>query len=238
MAELRFPIRDPDDELATDLGDVIRQAVADGQLTDTEASIAREIRTRLVLDGARTSEDAVERLERLGPAGQRQWLDEARIACGLPSATELEQRREDALFESALARVSPPPPPEWDEMQRCPECGRYPTENGGAWRPVSVERWWCEEHKHLAEEGDLEEHVAPYFLGVNGRLIPSEREAARIAKWHREREESEERERELREQHLEAEAQALDAVRQRHEETAVVSVAGYRVHPNGRIVNL
>ena len=212
MAELRFPFRHPDDELATDLGDVIRQAAADGQLTDTEASIAREIRTRLVLDGARTSEDAVERLEGLGAAGQRQWLDDARQAVGLLSATDLEQRREDARFESAWQRLQPPPPPQWSPLQGCPAkgCNARPTTPSGAWQEVECEQWWCPAHR-AGHEADMEPHEPAYVgISLTGKPIPSPREAARIAAWHEEHQAEEEREREAREDHDRREAEALD----------------------------
>jgi hypothetical protein len=56
MAELRFPVRDPGDDLATELGDVVSRAVAGGQLADTEAPVVRELGMHLILDGARTFE--------------------------------------------------------------------------------------------------------------------------------------------------------------------------------------
>ena len=237
MAELRFPIRDPSDELATDFGEVVRGAVADGQLTDTEASIAREIRTRLVLDGARTSADALERLEGLGAAGQRQWLDEARIACGLPSETELEQRREQRRIEARFCDHDIPGPPPWDPLQRCPQCGTYPTKDGGAWTEVSVEKWWCPEHRDLAQPGDMEPHQPAYYIGVNGRPIPSEREKARIAAEIRKRDEPLERERQQREEHARREAEALEEVERNYQETATINILGVQCHPDGRIVN-
>ena len=240
MAEIRFPVRDADDELATDLGDVIRQAVADGQLTDTEASIAREIRTRLVLDGARTSEDALERLERLGPAGQRQWLDEARQAVGLASASELEQAKADAKWESAWQSLQPPGPERWSEWQGCPAqgCRARPTNPSGALRPVSVNRWWCPRHEHLAGPSDLEEYEPPVVgFGLNGRPIYSEKEKARLKAWHEEREAEEARERELREEHARRKAEALADVSERYEREATINVLGVQCHPDGRIVS-
>ncbi|MGA8926074.1 MAG: hypothetical protein WB462_07615 [Solirubrobacterales bacterium] len=233
MADLRFPIRDPGDELGADFGEVVSEAVANGQLSQDEVPVIREIRRRFVIEeGVQTFGEALERLEGLGDPGRRQWLDAARVACGMESITAIEQRRADLVFEGALARTWPPPPPQWSEMQRCPECGAYPTKAGGAWTPVTVEKWWCDEHKHLAEEGDLEEHQEPY-IGFNGSGAPimSEREAARVRKWHEEREAEEARADELREEHARQEGEALDRVQERYDREAWVSVAGQRVHP-------
>ena len=241
MAELRFPVRDPDDELAVNLHDVVRGAVANGQLTDTEAPVVREIGRRLILDGVQTFGEVLERLEGLGAAGQRQWLDEAHIARGMSSPTEVEQRRADFVFEGALARTWPPPPPSWDEMQVCPAqgCNARPTKDGGAWAPTDRVRWHCPAHEGLAAEGDMEPYEPPYtgFFTANGVPIPSEREKARIARWHEERQAEEERERELREEHDRREAEALAKVEERYDRDALISVGGIQVHPRNLRIN-
>ena len=228
--EINIPYRSRDDPVS-EIGFAARD------LPEDERPVVQRLALDAITSGTETVGDFLDELEGLSEPERRQRLDEARIACGMESATELEQRREDAIFEDAWQRLQPPPPPEWDEMQRCPVCGIYPTKAGGAWAPTKLERWHCPEHEHLAEEGDMDEHVAPYFPGVNGRLIPSPREKARLEAWHREREESEERERELREEHLEAEAAALDAVRESYGSEAWVSVAGVQVHPANLRIN-
>jgi hypothetical protein len=236
VAELRFPVGDLGDDLATELGGVVKQAVADGQLADTDAPVVRELGMRLILNGARTFENALDRLEGLGAAGQRQWLDDARQSCGLPTATELERRRGEAVFARELDRLQPPGPPKWSPLQRCPECGAYPGE-GGSWKPVTCEKWWCDEHRHLAAEGDLEEHEAPYVgFSHTGKPIPSERERARLEAWYQERRESEERERRKREEHDEAVAETIEAAKQHYIEQGEISVMGVRTKPDLRII--
>lgn len=230
MAELRFPVRDPSDQLAIEFGDVVKQAVAGGQLADTEAPVVRELGKRLLLDGCRTFEDALDRLEGLGAGGQRLWLDEARQAAGLSTATELDRRRAGARFESAFQRLQPPDPEPWRPLQRCPECGCYPTKDGGAWREVDCSQWWCEEHR-TGHEDDMKPYEPPYRVSGTGRLIPSERERKRIEAWHRERQEEEERERGAREEHERREYEAIAKVRDQYERTATISVLGHRVHP-------
>ena len=234
MAELRFPVRDPSDELATDLGIVVSRAVADGQLAEIEAPIVREIGMRLILDGARTFEDALEQLEGLGAAGQRQWLDDARVACGMETIAEVERQRADAKFESAWQRLQPPGPERWSPQQTChaPGCGAWPTGPAGNVIEVEVERWFCPRHR-AGHEADMQPHEPAYVLNANAALVPSAKEAARLAKWHEERQAEEEGERLAREEHESREAAALAAVRQKYEREATISVAGVRVHPGG-----
>jgi len=84
----------------------------------------------------------------------------------------------------------------------------------------------------------MDEHVAPYGFGVNGRLVPSEREPARLAEWWRQHEQEQNRERDEREQYARRKGEAIDQVRERFEEEAQVCVAGVRMNPGGVRVNL
>lgn len=85
----------------------------------------------------------------------------------------------------------------------------------------------------------MEPYEPPYtgFFTANGVPIPSEREKARIAKWHEERQAEEERERELREEHARREGEVLAKVEENYAETALVSVGGIQVHPRNLRVN-
>jgi hypothetical protein len=175
----------------------------------------------------------------LSQAGTRRRLDWAREQAGLVSATEADRRREDARFESAWQRTQPPGSPEWSEMQGCHAkgCNARPTTPEGALRPVSVERWWCPQHEHLAAEGDLEQHESPYRgFSRNGKLIPTAKEAARIAEWVKARDEAQERERQKREEHDEAVAEATEAARERYRQEGQTSVLGVRVRPDLRVI--
>ncbi len=211
MAEIRFPTSDPADELACDLDDVVNRALATDQLAEHEAPVAREIGERLIVAGCDTFADAVERLEVLGPDGRRKLLDEARVSLGMETIAEIEQRREDARFESAWQRLQPPPPPEWSPLQSCPACGTRPVKDGGAWAEVECEQWWCFKHR-AGHEADMEPHQPAYVLNANAAPVPSERERARLEACHRERQGSEERERELREEHADRQNAASDQV--------------------------
>lgn len=239
MAELRFPVRDPEECLVNDLPEVLKQAVAAGQLDEAEVPVIRELRDRLIVDGADTFGDALTRLEALGAAGQRRWLDQARQAVGLPTATEVEKARADAKFERELERISPPPPEPWSEMQSCPYCMAFPIDEHGRWIATDLERWHCPEHRDKAGPDDLQKHE-PAYTGLftrGGRPIPTDKEKARIKAWNEECRQAEEDERRRREEHDRRQAEALTEVRERFDREAEVSVLGIRVHPGNVKVN-
>ena len=160
----------------------------------------------------------------------------ARKRAALVSAAEADQRLAAARFETAFQELQPPDPEPWFPLQRCPECGRYPTRDGGAWMEVECEQWWCAEHR-AGHEDDMEPHVpAVVGLTATGAPVWSERERQRRAEWTKQRDETQQRERELREQHLEAEAEASRQAKERYREEGEISIMGIRCRPDGRII--
>jgi hypothetical protein len=172
----------------------------------------------------------------LDQAGARARLDWARGELGLPSTAEVEKRRADAKFEAEARRLEPPPPPRWNPLQRCPECGTFPGE-GGSWKPVNCERWWCDAHKHLAAEGDLEEHV-PAIIGLtsSGAPVYSPKERRRRAEWLKKQKDDQERERRQREAHDQAVAETIEEAKQHYIDHGEISIMGVRARPDGRII--
>ena len=117
-----------------------------------ERETAREILTAFLLDGVRTTDTVLQRLEAASPEQRRLLLDRARETAGLASTTAVEeQRRLSAVNAAAQARAA-------EALQSCaqPGCNTMPVTDSGALRPVGVKRWWCESHRHLAGEHDLE----------------------------------------------------------------------------------
>lgn len=110
-----------------------------------------------------------------------------------------------------------------------PDCAAIPTTPSGAWRPVSDRRWWCPDHKHRAQPGDDLPPEPTYFLSPTGglRLNPNSEEGKRVRREDERRREEERQRREADER----EGAALEAVRDKYEEEATISILGHRVHP-------
>jgi HK97 family phage prohead protease len=147
-----------------DRDDLVLEAISAAKQTmnENEARIVEVIATDALERGTTSIGELLDELEQLGVAGQRQLLDDARQQVGLDTTHEVERRREDAAFDRAWERLQPPPPPKWSPLQRCAECGAYPTTPEGAWVKVEVNRWWCDRHKHLAQPDDLQPYEPPY----------------------------------------------------------------------------
>jgi hypothetical protein len=52
-----------------------------------------------------------------------------------------------------------------------PTCNTLPLNELGAPVAVHVRKWWCERHRHLAAEGDMEPRPAPWRLSESGALV-------------------------------------------------------------------
>jgi hypothetical protein len=188
--------------------------------------------------GVTTVGGLLDELQDLSQDECRQRLDSAREKAGLVSATESDRRREDAHFDAAWDRLQPPDPERWSPLQRCPECGRYPTKDGddGAWMEVDCEQWHCPEHR-AGHEADMQPHTpAVVGLSAGGAPIYSEREQRRRAEWVRQRQEREEREREQREEFQRREGEAIEEAKRRFADQGEISVLGVRTRPDLRII--
>jgi hypothetical protein len=206
---------------------------------EDEVAVVQALAMESIHAGHETVGDVLDEIERSSPAERRARLDRARTTAGLETTTALDQRRQQRRIDSAFERFDIPGPPSWSELQSChaPGCDAYPMKGTGAIKPVSIEKWWCPEHVHMAAEGDMSEHQ-PAYIGVNrnGRLIPSPKEKARIAAEVEKRDEPKRRERERREEHRRREGEAIEAAKQRFADEGEISVMGVRVRPDLRTI--
>jgi hypothetical protein len=230
--EIRIPFRRHDD-LVLDAITAVRETMNDSEQRVVEV-LARDALQR----GVTSVGGLLDELEQLNPTERRRVLDQARARAGLDSTGEVDRRRQDQIVERRFQEFDIPDPPSWSEWQVCPAkgCRAFPHEDG---RPVltHLQRWWCEQHRHLAPEADLQPWEPPY-VGVThtGKPIPSAKEKARIAAEVRKRDEPREREREQREEMRARENEAIDKVREGYAREGEISVAGVRVHPDMRVV--
>ena len=231
---INIPFRDRDDIVL----EVVR-AARDADLPADEVQVVDVLARDALERGVATVGGLLDELEDLGPQRARARLDWAREACGLVSATEIDRRREQRRIDARFSDHDIPGPPSWEPLQSCHAqgCSAWPTGPAGNVIEVEVERWFCRRHRDLAQPGDMEKHQPAYYIGVNGRLIPSAREAARIAAEVRKRDEPLEQARLAREEHARREAEALAKVEERYDREEYVSVAGQRVHPRNIKVN-
>ena len=229
---IQIAYRDPDD-LILDAITASRE-----KLDETDAQVAEAvIRDAFHNRSITTVAGLLDELGGLDQAGARARLDWARGELGLPSTGEVEQRRSDFHFEAAFQRLEPPPPPKWSPMQVCAVCGTYPMGPSG-WERVSVERWHCPAHEHLAKPGDMEEHEFPYTgrFTPGGAPIPSPKEKARLEAWYQERQAKEKRERQRRDDYRRREADVIQAAKQRFADEGEINIMGVRCRPDGRII--
>jgi hypothetical protein len=204
MSEISVPYRSRDDSLA-DVG-------ADGRhLPDVEE---REVVRGLIAEahqlGDRTAGDLLDRLERADPAERRALVDKARLAAGMETLSEIEAH-ERWLAAQPLPSPAPPRDERGFSFQLChaPRCSATPIEpSTGLPGKTAARRWWCQEHGHLAAEGDMDDYEvgSGLSLGPSGIVNLAEQRAEAIQE--RERERSRQARREAREaEKAEAEAQ-------------------------------
>ena len=154
----RWQIRIPYRSRADSLVDVIG---ATRHLEGDKAAVAREIAQRAQLGGLRTAGELIDRLEATSKAERRQLLDSARQAVGLERSEKIDDRE---AFEGAQ-RVARLRASGRDAAGRlftgcaAEGCRALPSDPAtGLPVPVADRRWWCPEHRHLAEP---EDHLPP-----------------------------------------------------------------------------
>jgi hypothetical protein len=175
--------------------------------------------------GAESMGQLIDRLESLGPAGQRKVLDKARAAVGLKSTGEVDADEEVERATEALRRRPRP------GLQHCAaeNCSALPMDEQGLFIEVSDRRWWCDRHRDQAGPDD---HLPPepkYAIDFSTMSeVAVGEEAERLQREERElQEKADERLRvKLRE------GEAIEQVRRRYEEDGpAVNVAGWMVRP-------
>jgi hypothetical protein len=179
--ELRIPFRDRSQTPIEAL-----TSGADEALEDPEE---RRLAARLLLDAATDPEietigDLLDQVEHLDADTRRQLLDRTREALGLESATAIEsQDHFDALQAQLVRRGAVERDADGRALFICahPECGAFPVAKNGTHAKLAVRKWWCEEHRHLAAEGDME----PFEFGLrysrSGALLTDDEVARRAA---------------------------------------------------------
>ena len=84
---------------------------------DDERAVVQRLTMDAIQAGTQTVGDFLDGLEGLSEPARRQRLDQARVACGLESATELDRRREQRLIDARFSDHDIPGPERWSEFQ-------------------------------------------------------------------------------------------------------------------------
>jgi hypothetical protein len=208
--QIHIPHRSSEDTLA----DV---AIAASHLEAEDAAVTRELIADLLLSSdCHTAGDVTTVLAVASPAERRLILDSAREAAGLESATAIDDRERFAMIQQHARRNASGRDAEGKLLQGCAAegCSAMPLGATGLPEPVADRRWWCAEHRHLA---DADDHVPPddvVAIGPNFELIPAPSvRSAMKAKDDRRRAEDERRNRERQD-----EAEAIQRARERYYE--------------------
>jgi hypothetical protein len=116
----------------------------------------------------------------MDPSERRQLLNEARAEAGLATTEEIEaQERFRQACDAARLKAGKESP--W-QLCHEPTCNALPVNELGAPIAVSARKWWCERHRHLAGEHDMEPRPSPWRLSPAGVIVEHDPdEDARIA---------------------------------------------------------
>jgi hypothetical protein len=216
--QISIPFRDRGDSLA-EVADAAREAIPDPE----EREVARRLVLAAAQDGHRTAGELIDRIEAASPEQRRIMLDRAREGAGLKrsAAIDAEAIRHPGSGRDAQGR----------SLQLCHAdgCMNYPLDAGGGWAPAAAKKWFCPEHEHLAEPGDLDppEDLEPDFDWRTMSPRPRREVRERMEQEEREREEKQRE----RERQAEAEYEAIEAAKERYDEQVVEDVFGLRLHP-------
>lgn len=128
---------------------------------DEDRQVCRQLVMDWRLGGLKTVGDALDLVAALEPHERRRVLNHARKAIGLPSVEEVEA--EQATPFGLQVRTT------GGAFPSCPaeECTASPTRFGIFYNP-NVRKWWCPDHEHLAEPGDLEPRGSGLVLSPAG----------------------------------------------------------------------
>ncbi len=234
---IQIPYRDREG-LIVDVIDCAREILNGEELQVTEALAFGALERGTVRVGALLDE-----LEQASPAERRALADQAREAAGLLSFSQIEENQ-----EVARATRWPPPPPssgpprdgDGRALQQCPHCAEISRSVDGATiGPVREKRWHCEQHRHLAEPGDLEPWGEPMrFDPMTGGLRMSEAAEAHYARVYERAVAEAAEQRRIKQEQRKREAEALAKVRERHEANVrPINIGGFTVGAGGKIID-
>jgi hypothetical protein len=206
--QISIPYRDRSDSLA-ELG------FDAGLLGEEDRAVTRHLVLRALLEGDKTTGDLLDRLEAADPTERRELLDDAREAAGLERSEDIDAREAFEARPVVGGSSLDGPYDQGGRLQGCAACGAIPMHaTTGLPIVVADRKYWCPEHKHLAEPDD---HLPPddvAAVGPHFEWIPAPSVQRRLqAEDDRRREENERRRRDR-----EAEAEAIRAARRRFEE--------------------
>jgi hypothetical protein len=205
--EIQVPVRDRDDRIdLNDLADMTRE-----KLAGEDARVARALALMVVTDaGCETYGDLVDMVENTDPQTRRRLLDAARERAGLPPTAKVEAME---AFEAANASAAPSQMRDSQGRVQAlcgvPNCRNFKAgELPGSIAWVDAKKWWCDQHRHLAADGDLEPWRPRSRYSRTGSIeFPDEIEAE--GERQRAAAESRQRQREAREAERAEDARAL-----------------------------
>jgi hypothetical protein len=162
--ELRIPFRD-----RSELLDVDAFTDLPSYLHSADRGVVRHVLIKARLRGARTVGDLLDELAEASPERRRELLDEARVEAGLAATEEVEaQERFRQANDAARLKAGKESP--W-QLCHEPSCNALPLNEVGVPVAVNARKWWCERHRHLAGEHDMEPRSAPWRLSESGALV-------------------------------------------------------------------
>ena len=172
--QLHVPCRGRDDSLV-EVGGFVRHLEGEHRL------VARELAMYAATElGMSTAGELLDHLEASGPAERRELLDHARSRAGLDDTETVDGiRRARMASDAGRARAAANSP--W-QLCHADGCNVQPMNSLGAPMMVSARRWFCDQHRHLAQPGDMEPPGPGVRISESGALVPiDEHEKAREA---------------------------------------------------------
>jgi hypothetical protein len=113
------------------------------------------LKEQLLAEDRETIGEVIAGLESMERSERRELVERARERAGLRSLSSIE-------FDQAQRQRDATAPPRRDAdggaLQIChePNCRAFPVDRVGAHAPHPARKWWCDEHRHLAADGDME----------------------------------------------------------------------------------
>jgi hypothetical protein len=181
MGEVKIPYYDREERLVDAVGKLQREL--DGEEVATFRGAALNV---LFQRADATVGDLIEQFENADPDERRRLADAARESEGLETFSAAERRRAWEHQELNARTAALKRRDEYGRiMQTCAAegCEAFTSDLYGMPCPSDLKRYWCSDHQHLAEAGDLEPipRGMPINPGTGLPLDPPDEEAQR--KW-------------------------------------------------------